>query len=95
MRIFKLIYKNALRHKLRTALTVLGMAIAVMAFGVLRTVVDMYYAGIDASAVNRLITRQAVSYIFPLPYSYRDKIAKVPGVETVSFANWFGGTYID
>jgi putative ABC transport system permease protein len=95
MRIFKLIYKNALRHKLRTALTVLGMAIAVMAFGVLRTVVDMYYAGIDATAVNRLITRQAVSYIFTLPYSYRDQIAKVPGVETVSFANWFGGTYID
>jgi putative ABC transport system permease protein len=95
MRILKLIYKNALRHKLRTSLTVLGMAIAVMAFGVLRTVVDMYYAGIDATAVNRLITRQAVSYIFPLPLSYRDQIAKVPGVETVSYANWFGGTYID
>jgi len=28
------------------------MAIAVMAFGVLRTVVDMYYAGIDATAVT-------------------------------------------
>jgi putative ABC transport system permease protein len=95
MRILKLIYKNALRHKLRTSLTVLGMAIAVMAFGVLRTVVDMYYEGVEATAVNRLITRQSVSYIFPLPYSYRDQIAKVPGVERVSFANWFGGTYID
>ena len=71
------------------------MAIAVMAFGVLRTVVEMWYAGIDATAPNRLITRQAVSFIFPLPFSYRDQIAKVPGVETVSFANWFGGTYID
>ncbi|HVN48767.1 MAG TPA: FtsX-like permease family protein [Bacteroidota bacterium] len=95
MRIFKLIFKNALRHKLRTFLTILGMAIAVMAFGVLRTVVDMYYEGLEATAANRLITRQAVSYIFPLPYSYRDQIAKIPGVETVSFANWFGGTYID
>jgi len=54
------------------------MAIAVMAFGVLRTVVDMYYAGIDATAVNRLITRQAVSYIFTLPYSYRDQMQKSP-----------------
>lgn len=95
MRIFKLIFKNALRHKLRTFLTILGMAIAVMAFGVLRTVVDMYYQGLEATAANRLITRQSVSYIFPLPYSYRDQIAKIPGVETVSFANWFGGTYID
>jgi putative ABC transport system permease protein len=95
MRVFKLIFKNALRHKLRTSLTVLGMAIAVMAFGVLRTVVDMYYEGLEATAANRLITRQSVSFIFPLPYSYRDKITKIPGVETVSFANWFGGTYKD
>jgi putative ABC transport system permease protein len=95
MRILKLIFKNSLRHKLRTTLTVLGLAIAVMAFGVLRTVVDMWYAGIDATAPNRLITRQSVSYIFPLPYSYRDQIAKIQGIETVTFANWFGGTYKD
>ena len=93
MRVFKLIFKNALRHKLRTSLTVLGMA--VMAFGVLRTVVDMYYEGLEATAANRLITRQSVSFIFPLPYSYRDKISKISGVEMVSFANWFGGTYKD
>jgi ABC-type transport system, involved in lipoprotein release, permease component len=95
MRVFKLIFKNALRHKLRTFLTILGLAIAVMAFGVLRTVVDMWYVGIEASAIDRLITRQSVSFIFPLPYAYRDKISKIPGIETVSFANWFGGTYKD
>ena len=49
----------------------------------------------EASAADRLITRHAVSFIMPLQYSYRDKIAKVPGVEMVSFANWFGGVYID
>ena len=69
MRVLKLIFKNALRHKLRTSLTILGMAVAVMAFGVLRTVVDMYYEGLEATAANRLITRQSVSFIFPLPYS--------------------------
>jgi len=95
MRILKLILKNSLRHKLRTFLTILGMSIAVMAFGVLRTVVEMWYEGVEAAAPNRLITRHAVSFIFPLPYSYREQIAKVPGIETVSFANWFGGTYID
>jgi putative ABC transport system permease protein len=95
MKVFKLIFKNALRHKLRTFLTIVGMAIAVMAFGVLRTVVDMYYAGLDASAPDRLITRQAVSFVYPLPLSYRDKIARIPGVEVVSYANWFGGTYKD
>ena len=95
MKVFKLIFKNALRHKLRTTLTILGIAIAVMAFGLLRTVVTAWYVGVEASAANRLVTRQAVSFIFPLPYSYRDQIEKIPGVQTVTYANWFGGVYID
>ena len=95
MKILKLIFKNTLRHKLRTFLTILGIAIAVIAFGLMRTVVSAWYAGVDASAANRLITRQAVSFIFTLPYSYRDKIANVNGVENVTYANWFSGVYID
>lgn len=92
---FLIVLKNALRHKLRFSLTVLGIAIAVIAFCLLRTVVTVWYSGIEVSAANRLITRQAVSFIFPLPYAYRDQIARTEGVEMVSFANWFGGTYID
>ena len=95
MRIIKLIFKNALRHKLRTLLTVVGISIAVIAFGILRTVVTAWNAGVEASAANRLITRQAVSFIFPLPLAYRDQIAKIPGVEVVTYANWFQGVYID
>jgi len=95
VKLLKLILKNALRHKLRSFLTILGIAIAVMAFGLLRTVVTVWYAGVEATAVNRLITRHAVSFIFPLPLAYRDQIAKIPGVEAVSHGTWFGGTYID
>jgi len=95
VKVFKLIFKNALRHKLRTSLTILGITIAVVAFGLLRTVVTAWDSSIDAAAANRLITRQAVSFIFPLPYSYKEKIQGVDGVKTVSFANWFGGIYKD
>jgi putative ABC transport system permease protein len=95
MKVIKLIFKNAFRHKLRTLLTIIGISIAVLAFGLLRTVVSAWYAGVEASAADRLITRHAVSFIMPLAYAYRDKIAKVPGVEIVSYANWFGGVYID
>lgn len=95
MKVFKLIFKNALRHKLRTLLTILGITIAVIAFGLLRTVVTVWYSSVDAAAANRLITRQAVSFIFPLPYAYKEKIKSVPGVREVSFANWFGGVYKD
>lgn len=95
MRILKLIIKNSLRHKLRTFLTILGISIAVFAFGLLRTVVTAWNAGVEASAANRLITRQAVSFIFPLPLAYRDQISNIPGVEEVTYANWFQGVYID
>ena len=95
MKILKLIFKNTLRHKLRTLLTIVGISIAVIAFSLLRTVVTAWYSGEKASSANRLIVRQAVSFIFPLPYSYREKIANIPGVKQVTFANWFGGIYID
>jgi putative ABC transport system permease protein len=95
MKIIKLILKNSLRHKLRTILTIIGISIAVFAFGLLRTVVTAWNAGVEASAANRLITRQAVSFIFPLPLAYKDQIAKIPGVDEVTYANWFQGVYID
>jgi putative ABC transport system permease protein len=95
MKILKLIFKNTLRHKLRTFLTIFGISIAVIAFGVLRTVVTAWYQGVEASAANRLIVRQAVSFIFPLPYSYREKVLQVPDVTKVTYSNWFGGVYID
>ena len=95
MKVLKLILKNPLRHKLRTTLTIFGIAIAVIAFALLRTVVTAWYVGVEGASANRLITRQAVSFIFPLPYAYKDKITQVTGVETVTFANWFGGVYID
>jgi len=95
MKIFKLIFKNAMRHKLRTSLTLIGIMIAVIAFGVLRTVVTVWDSSVDAASANRLITRQAVSFIFPLPYAYKEKIKNVEGVKNVSFANWFGGVYKD
>ena len=95
MRILKLIIKNTFRHKLRSFLTILGIAIAVMAFNLMSTVVAAWYAGVEASAANRLITVHKVAFLYPLPLSYRARIEKIPGVKTVSYANWFSGVYID
>lgn len=87
--------RNALRHKLRSLLTILGVGVAVMAFALLRTVVTAWHAGVEASAANRLISRHAVSFVFPLPLAYRDRIARVPGVNKVTYAVWFSGVYVD
>ncbi len=95
MFILLLIQKNLLRHKLRSLLTILGITIAVLAFGLMQTVVSAWNAGVAASASDRLIVVHSVSFIYPLPLSYKARIEKLPGVETVSWANWFSGIYID
>ncbi|MBI5203977.1 MAG: FtsX-like permease family protein [Nitrospirae bacterium] len=94
MQILKLLIKNSFRHKLRTSLTVFGITIAILAFGLLRTVVGAWYAGVEASSSTRLITRNSISIIFFLPLSYKEKIRQIPGVKNISYSNWFGGIYI-
>jgi len=94
MLLTRLVAKNAFRHQLRTALTLVGIVVAITAFGLLRTIVDAWYAGANASSSARLITRSSVSLVFPLPLTYAQKIRQVPGVQSVSWANWFGGVYI-
>lgn len=95
MHILKLIFKNSFRHKLRTFLTILGVTVAILAFGLLRTVVSAWYAGVEASSATRLVARNAVSLVFPLPLSYKEKIRQIEGVKGVSYGTWFGGIYID
>ncbi len=90
----KLIIRNALRHKLRTGLTVLGIVVAILAFGLLRTVVDAWYAGAEAASKTRLVTRNSISLVFSLPLTYSSKIRQIEGVRAVSIANWFGGVYV-
>jgi putative ABC transport system permease protein len=89
----KLISRNALRHKLRTALTIVGLVVAFLSFGLLQTIVDAWYHGADAAAPNRLITRNAVSLTVPLPLHYRERVRSIDGVKGVAAANWFAGVY--
>jgi putative ABC transport system permease protein len=95
MKVLKLVGKNSFRRKLRTFLTIIGLALAVMAFGLIRTFISAWYAGARAAAPDRLITRHSVSIIFTLPLAYKDQLEKIDGVEKVTYAAWFGGVYID
>ena len=91
----RLIVKNSLRHKLRTSLTILGLVVAIFAFGLLQTVIDAWYAGAEGASNTTLVTRNKTSLVFPLPLSYEARIRGVPGVTGVGYANWFQGTYKD
>src|SRR4030042_4511621 len=92
---FKLPWRNTVRHPLRAALTVCGVAVAVLAFALLRTMVAAWYSGVEASSPARLVTRNAISLVFPLPIAYLPKIQAVPGVAGVAYGSWDRGVYID
>jgi putative ABC transport system permease protein len=94
MFLLRLLFKNAFRHRLRTVLTMVGLVVAICAFGLLRTIVDAWYAGVEGTSSTRLITRNSISLTFPLPLSYADRLRSVEGVTGVSWSNWFGGVYI-
>ncbi len=90
---FRLILKNTLRKRLRTILTLFAVIVAIVAFGFLRTIVDAWYSGVKASSSHRLVVRNAVSLVTPLPISYKDKIKNLDNVTQVTYGNWFGGIY--
>ncbi|HMI86470.1 MAG TPA: FtsX-like permease family protein [Polyangiaceae bacterium] len=83
--------RNVWRNKTRTTLTVLGGAVAVLAFILLRTVLWAWNVGVEYSAKDRLATRHKVSLIMPLPKRYVDDIRQIPGIKQTTWANWFGG----
>ncbi len=91
----KLVFRNALRARLRSALTVLGLVIALVAFGLLQTVVRAWNAGPESASGARLVARNAISLVFSLPIFYRDKIRSIDGVKSVAVSNWFGGIWRD
>lgn len=94
MFLFRLLLKNAFRYRLRALLTMIGLIVAISAFGLLRTIVDAWYAGVDGTSSTRLVTRSSISLTFPLPLNYAERIRSVDGVSGISWANWFGGIYI-
>ncbi|MGH7187460.1 MAG: ABC transporter permease, partial [Pseudomonadota bacterium] len=76
-------------------LTLVGLVVAILAFGFLQTVVHAWYAGADMASATRLIARNATSLVFPLPAYYRERIRSIDGVNAVVISNWFGGIYKD
>jgi len=82
--------RNIWRNKTRTALTVLGGSVAVIAFILLRTVIWAWNVQIEYAAKDRLATRHKVSFILQMPKRYVEEIRQVPGVTQATWANWFG-----
>lgn len=76
-------------------LTILGVAVAMLAFGILTTLVGAWYVGVESSSANRLVIRNKISLVYMLPLAYRTKILQVQEVEGVGHGIWYGGIYKD
>lgn len=91
MTLFELAAKNALRNRFRTLLTVLGVAVAIVAFVLLRTVIYSWNIAAEYAAKDRIATRHKLSFVLTLPKRYVDNIREVDGVKAATWMNWFGG----
>lgn len=95
MKFRALILSNLFRKKVRLVLTLGSFAVALFLFAFLAVVRDAFNRGGAVASANRLIAINRVSIIQTIPLSYRDKILRIPGVQSVTHDNWFGGVYQD
>lgn len=95
MKFLPLILANLGRHKKRTVLTIASVALALFLFASLRTVVTSINAGTEVASATRMIVMNKTAMVFTLPISYRERLQQLPGVQSVAWANWFGGQYGD
>jgi putative ABC transport system permease protein len=95
MKYLRLVRVNLLRRKGRTILTVLSVAVAMFLFTALRSVLTTLAATEEVGSESRLVTRNAIGITFPLPEAYGNRLAGVDGVKAVTWANWFGGQYVN
>jgi putative ABC transport system permease protein len=95
MKYVPLIIANLFRKKLRTTLTVGSFAVALFLFGLLVVVRGAFNQGLDVAGADRLVVINKTSIIQPLPVSYSDRLAQIPGIKDVTNQSWFGGVYQD
>ncbi|MGQ0429906.1 MAG: ABC transporter permease [Gammaproteobacteria bacterium] len=84
---------NLGRRKTRTVLTILSVVTAFLLFGLLQAVNVLFSAGADFVGATRLVTQARVSFTTSLPMRLLPQIESVPGVESVMWAQWFGGVW--
>jgi putative ABC transport system permease protein len=94
MKFLPFILHQLLRNKLRTALTAgaIGMAVALVCL--LLTMPAGMNALLDDVASNtRIVVHNEAGLVYPLPYSYLQKIRSKEGVVSAASWTWFGGVF--
>jgi putative ABC transport system permease protein len=89
-----LVWRNLVRNKLRTALTAGAIALAIALVCLLLTMPGGLDAILNEIASNtRVVVHNEAGLVYPLPYSYLQKIRAQPGVVGAASWTWFGGVF--
>jgi len=95
-RYFSLAFKNSLRNRRRSALTISSIAVSLCLLGLLIAVYNaLFFPQESPSQALRVVVRHKVSLGQAIPRAYEEKIRHVAGVKEVTVWNWFGGSYKD
>jgi putative ABC transport system permease protein len=88
-----LVWRNSFRKKVRFGLTCLSVMVAFFLFTTLAGINHALTASVSNINQYRLITSHKISITRSLPINYQQKIAALSGIESVSYASWFGGFF--
>jgi putative ABC transport system permease protein len=89
-----LVWKNLGRNKTRSVLTGAAIALAILLVCLLRTMpagLDFFLEQIADN--NRISVHHKAGIVYPMPYSYLQKVRTVPGVVEATSWTWFGGAF--
>lgn len=94
MKFARLIFRNLLRNKVRSILTVALMAVIFFFVATLLSILANFEQAADSGdGQNRLGVQSAISLAHMLPYSHEAKIRELDGVAETAKLQWVGAYY--
>jgi putative ABC transport system permease protein len=94
--LISLIFRNAVRNRRRSILTILSIAASFCMLGVLMAMYSMFFLHqASPDQALRLIVRNRISFTQWMPLSFENRIRAIPGVRAVTTNDYFGGVYKD
>jgi putative ABC transport system permease protein len=93
MKFLPLVWRNLMRRKIRTVITLLAVLIGFVLFGLLMAIRAAFTLGVEIAGADRLVMIHKVSFIQLLPQSYQTRIASVEGVSSVTHQTWLGAYF--
>jgi putative ABC transport system permease protein len=91
MKFLPFVFKHLRATWVRTASTVVAMALCVFLFCTLRSVLDHFDRFVATRSPRRLVTRSALSIIGSVPLTYGPRVLALPGVKRVAATVMFAG----